>query len=163
MSQIFACALPGRSSQSKHSYSNLSFSFFYQCLSVCICGSKLICHALARVLYIIAACGRPNWNPRDANSKSLSPAACTHPDGYHGPHTKISARAERAETGGTFLRTPALGRANAQGHVARRKDRATLRRLGLWLFPVHREPRLQGSSPRCRGKAYRFVRDPDAR
>src|SRR5579864_3452174 len=111
--------------------------WFHPCLSVCIRGSKLICNALARVLYMIAACGRPNWNPRDAYIKSLAPAARVFLDGYHGPHTKISARTGRAETGGTFLRSPELGRANAQVHVARRKDRAALRRLGLRLFPFH--------------------------
>ena len=90
------------------------FPCFHPCLSVCIRGSNLICSARMRVLYMIAACGRPNWNPRDANIKSLAPAARFVPHGYHGQHTKNSARAGRAETGEALPRGRALGRANAQ-------------------------------------------------
>jgi hypothetical protein len=77
---------------------------FHPCLSVCIRGPNLICNAPKRVLYMIAACGRTKWNPRDAISESLASAARSTLHGYHGPHTKITTRASGAKTRGTFLR-----------------------------------------------------------
>src|ERR1700752_1425300 len=110
-----------------------------------------------------AACRRPEWNPSDAKPKPLVLAACTALHGHYEPHTKIPARAGRDKARKTFARWRAMGRANPEETVARRKDRAAFCRLGLRLLPFHREPRLQGPHPRCRGKAHWLVCGPNAR
>src|SRR5215471_2540730 len=110
-----------------------------------------------------SACGPPDWTPRDAKLKTLVSAACIALHGHYEPHTKISSRTRYGKAGKTVSRGRTMGRPNPQEAIARRKNRATLRRVGLRLVPFQRKPRLQGPRPRCRGKAHRLVRNSDAR
>ena len=129
--------------------------------SVFICvHQRLQCHlsATTRMLYITATCRRPFWNLRDAKIKSLAPAACFAPHGYHGPHTKISARARCAD-----IRRNFLPKANDGSRKPSKQCRSTKRSgksspSGPTAHSCPPKALSTGSSPRRRRKAYRFVR-----